>query len=74
MKKQIQIFVTMEQKKFTTWQIVNLKKNNQKTTKPVKVVNYNINAANSNLLAMMQYVHSAQYTPLHNQSTAIVDK
>ena len=35
-------------------QILNFKK---KAVKPVKVVKYYINAANSNALSMMQYVH-----------------
>ena len=40
-----------------TWQIVNLKK---KQVKPVKVVNYNINAAICNVLTMMQYVRELE--------------
>ena len=50
-----------------TRQIVNLKI--IKKVKPVKVVNYNINAENCEVISMMQYVHC-----LHNllsQSTAI---
>ena len=37
-----------------TWQIANLKIKQQ--VKPVKVAKYNINAANCNVLCMMQYV------------------
>ena len=32
-------------------------KNKQKQVKLVKIVNYNINAANCNVLDMMQYLH-----------------
>ena len=52
--KYIRLFVTIEEKKITTWQTVKLKKKNKKTLIPVKVVNYNINAANYNVLTMMQ--------------------
>ena len=41
----------------------------KKRVKPVKVVNYNINAANCNVLTMMQYVHCLRN--INNQSTAI---
>ena len=41
-------------KKIMTCQIVNLKI--QKKVKPVNVVNYNINAANCDVISMMQYV------------------
>ena len=41
----------------------------KKQVKPVKVVNYNINAANCNVLTMMQYVHCLRN--INNQSTAI---
>ena len=40
----------------------------QKKVKPVKVVNYNINAANCNVLNMVEFVHCLRN--LHNQSTA----
>ena len=54
--------------KFRTWQIVNVKKKT-KQVKPVKVVNYNINAANCDVLTMMQYVHCLG--DINSQSTAI---
>ena len=41
----------------------------KKQVKPVKVVNYNINAANCNVLTMMQYTHCLRN--INNQSTAI---
>ena len=67
MKQQIRIFVTMEGKKITTWQIVKLKI--KKQVKPVKVANYNINAANCNVLTIMQYIYCLRN--INNQSTAI---
>ena len=48
-----------------TWRIVNLKKK----VKPVKVVNYNINAANCYVLTMMEYVHCLRY--IYNYCVAI---
>ena len=45
------------------------KKTTKKQIKPVKVVNYNINAANCNVLTMMQYVHCLR--SINNQSSAI---
>ena len=45
------------------------KKNKKKQVKPVKVVNYNINAANCNVFTMMQYVHCLRN--INNLSTAI---
>ena len=47
------------------------KKTTKKQVKPVKVVNYNINAANCNVpvLTTMQYVHCLRN--INNQSTAI---
>ena len=50
----------MEEKKFTTWQIVNFEM--KKQVKPVKVVSYNINAANCNLLTTMRYVQCLRNT------------
>ena len=41
----------------------------KKQVKPVKVVNYNINAANCNVLTMMQHVHCLPN--INNQSTMI---
>ena len=41
----------------------------KKKVKPVKVVNYNINAANCNVLTMMHYVHCLRN--INNQSSSI---
>ena len=41
----------------------------KKQVKPVKVVNYNINAAKCNVLTMMQYVHCLRN--INNHCTAI---
>ena len=41
----------------------------KKQVKPVKVVNYNISAANCNVRTMMQYTHCLRN--INNQSTAI---
>ena len=54
--------------KFRTWQIVNLKKT-KKQVKPIKVVNYNINTANCNVLTMIQYVLCLRN--INNQRTTI---
>ena len=62
MKSQIRILWRKE--KYIYIRFVNLKIKQQ-----VKVVNYNINAANCNVLSMMQYVHCLRN--LRNQSTAI---
>ena len=59
----------MKETKFMTWQIVKLKTTKKKQVKLVKVVNYNINAANCNVLTLMQYVHCLRN--INNQSTAI---
>ena len=60
MRKQTRIFVTMEEKKI--YDLANCQSQKKKQVKAVQIVNYNINAANRNVLTMMQYVHSAQYT------------
>ena len=44
-------------------------KKQKKQVKPVKAVNYNINAAYCNVLTMMQYVHC--FSNINNQITAI---
>ena len=54
----------MEEKNY---EIVNLKI--KKQVKPVKVVNYKINAANCNVVTMMQYKYCLRN--IHNRSTAI---
>ena len=41
----------------------------KKQVKPVKVVKYNVNAANCNVLTIMQYVHCLRN--INNQSTVI---
>ena len=48
---------------------LSISKKKQKQVKPVKVVNYNINAANCYVLTMMQYVHCLRI--INNQSIAI---
>ena len=47
----------------------NCQSQSKKKVKPVNVVNYNINAANCDVISMMQYVHCLHN--LRNQSTAI---
>ena len=62
----------MEEKKCATWQIVSLEIKKNKQIKLVKVVNHaanNINAANCNVLTMMQCVHCLRNK--HNKSIAI---
>ena len=54
MKQQIRIFLTMEEKKKKI-DLSNRQSQNKNKVKPAKVVNYNINAANCNVLSMMQY-------------------
>ena len=49
--------------------ITNCKLSISKKVKLVKAVNYNINAANCNVITMMQYIHCLRN--IHNQSTAI---
>ena len=49
--------------------VSNCQSQNKEKIKPVKVVSYNINVANCNVLSMMQYVHCSRN--LRNLSTAI---
>ena len=54
----------MEEIKITTWQTANLKKKEKK-----RHICQNINAANCNVLTMMQYIHRLHN--IHNQTIAI---
>ena len=66
MKEQILIFVTMQEKKID---LANCQPQKKKKVKPLKAVNYIIDAANCNVLTVMQCVHCLHN--IHSQSTVI---
>ena len=69
MKYQIRIFVTIEETKFTTWQVVNPEM--KKHAKPVKAVSCSISAADCNVLAVILTVLQKHAKPVKAVSFSI---